>query len=74
MSVGFFAILPYFPAIFQLMGLAGVCHVFVSYFVQQGESGGVIIVSGRPKEFLDQNTKTENNTSEKPSFGQITIN
>ena len=26
--------------------------------------------SGRPKQFLDQNTKTENVTSEKPSFGR----
>ena len=26
--------------------------------------------SGRPKQFLDQNTKTENDTSEKPSFGR----
>ena len=26
--------------------------------------------SGRPKQFLDRNTKTENDTSEKPSFGR----
>ena len=28
------------------------------------------LVSGRPKQFLDRNTKTENDTSVKPSFGR----
>ena len=27
-------------------------------------------ISGRPKQFLDRNTKTKNDTSEKPSFGR----
>ena len=31
---------------------------------------GLVKSSGRPKQFIDRNTKTENGTSEKPSFGR----
>ena len=33
-------------------------------------NNGFLGLSGRPKQFLDRNTKTENGTLEKPSYGQ----